>query len=102
MLWKIAYTPVALIVAALSKNVWSVLNPLIGIQTIRRMGTVYWHVLLIYTGLTIAELGVGKLFEFLPIVGAIGMAFVKAYIAIAIGCALGLAVYKKAPELGWD
>lgn len=102
LLWKVTYTPVALIVAALSKNVWSVLNPRIGIQTIRRMGPVYWHVLLIYTGLTVTELGVGKIFGVMPIIGDIGMAFVKAYIAIAVGCALGLAVYKKAPELGWD
>ena len=102
LLWKVAYTPVALIVAALSRNVWSVLNPVIGVNTIRRMGPVYWHVMLIYTGLTVAELGMGKLFGLMPIVGNIGMAFVKAYIAIAIGCALGLAVYKKAPELGWD
>ncbi|MBM4259213.1 MAG: hypothetical protein FJ147_25350 [Deltaproteobacteria bacterium] len=55
LLWKVAYTPVALIVAALSKNVTSVLNPLIGVDTIRRMGPVYWHVLLIYTGLTVTE-----------------------------------------------
>lgn len=102
LLWKVAYTPVALIVAALSKNVMSVLNPLIGVDTIRRMGPVYWHVLLIYTGLTMTELGIGKIFGMIPIVGDIGMAFVKAYIAIAVGCALGLAVYKKAPELGWD
>lgn len=102
LFWKVAYTPVALIVAALSKNVWSVLNPLIGIDTIRRMGSVYWHVMLIYTGLTVVELGIGKIFGLVPIAGVIGMAFVKAYIAIATGCALGLAVYKKAPELGWD
>jgi hypothetical protein len=59
-------------------------------------------VLLIYTGLTVAELGVGKIFGLMPIVGNLGMAFVKAYIAVAVGCALGLAVFKKAPELGWD
>ena len=102
LVWKVAYTPVALIVAALSKNVLSVVNPLIGIDTIRRMGPVYWHVVLIYTGLTVVELGLGKVLGILPIVGAIGMAFVKAYMAVATGCALGLAVYKKAPELGWD
>jgi hypothetical protein len=102
LLWKVAYTPVALIVAALSKNVLSVLNPLIGVDTIRRMGPVYWHVLLIYTGLTVTEAGMGKIFGLMPIVGDIGMAFVKAYVAIAVGCALGLAVFKKAPELGWD
>jgi hypothetical protein len=102
LLWKVAYTPVALIVAALSKNVMSVFNPSIGVDTIRRMGPVYWQVLLIHTGLTVTELGIGKIFGLMPVIGDIGMAFVKAYIAIAVGCALGLAVYKKAPALGWD
>lgn len=100
--WKTVYTPVALIVAALSKNLWSVMNPRIGIDTIRRMGAVYWHVMIIYTGLTAIEWGFGKMFDLFPLVGIAGMAIVKAYFALAIGCALGLAVYKKAPELGWD
>ena len=28
--------------------------------------------------------------------------FVNAYVYLAIGCTLGLAVFKKAPELGWE
>jgi len=28
--------------------------------------------------------------------------FVDAYVYLAIGCTLGLAVFKKAPELGWE
>lgn len=102
LFWKAAYTPVALIVAALSKNLWSVVNPRIGLDTIRRMGVVYWQVMIIYTGLTAAEWGFGKMFDLFPLAGLAGMAFVKAYFALAVGCALGLAVYKKAPELGWD
>jgi hypothetical protein len=102
LFWKTAYTPVALIVAALSKNLKSVVNPFIGITTIRRMGVVYLHVMIIYTGLTGAEWAFGKMFDFFPLVGLVGMAFARAYFALAIGCALGLAVYKKAPELGWD
>lgn len=102
LLWKVAYTPVALIVAALSKNVFSVLNPLIGLDTLRRMGPVYWHVMLIYTMLTATQWGAGKVLGLFPLVGGVGMSFVEAYMALAVGCALGLAVFKKAPALGWD
>jgi hypothetical protein len=30
------------------------------------------------------------------------MGFINAYAALAIGCTLGLAVFKKGAELGWD
>ena len=33
--------------------------------------------------------------------GSLAAAFVNAYAALAIGCTLGLAVFKRATELGW-
>ena len=38
----------------------------------------------------------------IPFAGAVLQAFVDSYAWLAIGCALGLAVLKKAPELGLD
>ena len=37
-----------------------------------------------------------------PALGAVLKAFVDSYAFLAIGCTLGLAVFKKAPELGLD
>jgi hypothetical protein len=102
ILWKIAYTPVALTVAALSRSVLSTLNPVIGFDTIKRMGIVYWQAMLIYSVLAFGQWVLGFLLSFIPILGGIAAAFVDAYAYLAIGCTLGLAVFKKAPELGWD
>jgi hypothetical protein len=101
--WKVAYTPVALIVAALSSNLWSIVNPLIGVDTIKRMGPVYMQVMLIYSGFAAARWAVGSALGYvLPLTGGVVMSFVDAYFYLAVGCLLGLAVFKRANELGWD
>jgi hypothetical protein len=38
----------------------------------------------------------------IPIAGRFLAAFVQSYTYLAIGCLLGFAVFKKAPELGLD
>lgn len=102
--WKVAYTPVALIVAALSSNLWSIVNPLIGIDTIKRMGPVYMHVMLIYSGFAAARWLVGSALGYVPVplLGGVVVSFVDAYFYLGVGCLLGLAVFKRADELGWD
>ena len=100
--WKVAYTPVALIVAALSSNFWSVINPLIGVDTMKRMGPVYMQVMLIYSGFAAARWALGAALGYVPFIGGVGMSFVDAYFYLAVGCLLGLAVFKRADELGWD
>ena len=100
--WKVAYTPVALIVAALSSNVWSIVNPLIGVNTIKQMGSVYMQVMLIYSGFAAARWAVGSALGYVPLAGGVVMSFVDAYFYLAVGCLLGLAVFKRANELGWD
>jgi hypothetical protein len=101
-LWWILYAPVALIVAALSKSVLSTLNPLIGVDTIRKMGSTYWQALAIYIVIVITQTVVGFLLDKIPLAGGLLRSFVDAYGYPAVGCTLGLAVYKKAAELGWD
>lgn len=100
--WKVAYTPVALIVAALSSNFWSILNPLIGVDTMKRMGPVYMQVMLIYSGFAAVRWALGMALGYVPFLGGVGMSFVDAYFYLAVGCLLGLAVFKRAHELGWD
>lgn len=100
--WKIVYAPVALIAAAISRSFLSTLNPLVGIGAIRRMGSIYWEAMLLYTVLAVAETVLGWLLGLIPVAGHVLRGFVQSYCYLAIGCLLGLAVFKKAPELGLD
>jgi hypothetical protein len=102
ILWKIAYTPVALTVAALSRSVLSILNPTVALDTVKRMGVVYWQAMLIYAVLAFGQWVLNFLLSFIPFLGGVVASFVDAYVYLAIGCTLGLAVFKKAPELGFD
>jgi hypothetical protein len=101
-LWMLAYTPIALTVAALSHSYLSTLNPVIGIDTIRRMGATYWHAMAIYSVLAGVQWALGYGLDRIPIAGALVRSFVDAYAWLAIACTLGMAVFKKAEALGWD
>ncbi|MET0552252.1 MAG: hypothetical protein ABW221_04390 [Vicinamibacteria bacterium] len=102
ILWKIVYTPVAFVVAALSRSLFSTLNPAIGFDTIKKMGPTYWQAMLIYTVLALGQWVLGFVLSWVPYLGGFVASFVDAYVYLAIGCTLGLAVFKKAPELGWE
>ncbi|HLA78239.1 MAG TPA: hypothetical protein VJU18_11720 [Vicinamibacteria bacterium] len=102
LIWKIVYEPVALTVAGLSHSYGQTLNPLVGIDTIRKMGGVYWQAWLIYCILSAVQWVIGLLLSAIPILGGIVLSFVNAYVYLAIGCLMGLAVFKKAKELDWD
>ena len=101
-LWMIAYMPVALIVAALSKSILSTLNPVIGVDTIKKMGGSYGQALGVYLVLVATQFVLGLGLKLIPFAGGLVMGFVNAYAALAIGCTLGLAVFKKGAELGWN
>ncbi len=101
-LWMVVYTPVALTVAALSHSYLSTLNPVIGIDVIRRMGATYWHAMAIYSVLAFAQWLLGYGLDHIPVAGALVRSFTDAYAWLAIACTLGLAVFKKAEDLGWD
>ena len=102
LLWKLVYTPAALTVAALSRGFFKTLNPVVGLDTIHKMGGIYWQALLIYSFFAGGQWLLGVALSFIPIAGGIVRSFVDAYAYLAIGCTLGLAVFKKARELGWD
>ena len=102
ILWKIVYSPVALVAAAISRSFLATLNPLAGLGAISRMGGTYWTAMAVYTAIALVEtLLVGGL-GLVPIAGRFLAAFVQSYTYLAIGCLLGFAVYKKAPELDLD
>jgi hypothetical protein len=101
-LWMVAYLPVALTVAALSKSIFSTVNPLIGADTIKKMGGTYWQALAIYVAIVLVQAVTGWGLRLIPLAGGLVASFVDAYAALAIGCTLGMAVFKKGAELGWD
>ena len=102
LLWKLVYSPIALVAGAISRSFVRTLNPLVGLDAMRRMGKTYWTAMLLYTALALVELAAGTALGLVPFAGSFLRAFVQSYSYLAIGCLLGLAVFKKAPELGLD
>jgi hypothetical protein len=102
LLWKMVYSPVALVAGAISRSFLSTLNPVTGIRAMIHMGSVYWEAMIVYTLLAIAETILALVFGWIPIAGQLVMAFVQSYVFLVVGCLLGLAVFKKAPELGLE
>jgi hypothetical protein len=98
-LWGVIYTPAAVTVAALTERMSSTLNPVLGVFVIRRMGTVYWQALIIFVAIGGAELLVRYVLGLMAPLRWILGPLVKTYAALAIGCTLGLAVFKRAPQL---
>jgi hypothetical protein len=102
LLWWLLYTPIALIAAGISQSFFATLNPLTGIDAIRRMGSIYWEAWLVYTGIAIVG-GLGAVtLGLVPFLGSFLAAFVEAYMYLCFGCLLGFAVFKRAEELGVD
>ena len=102
LLWKLLYSPIALIAAAISRSFFATLNPVTGIDAIRIMGSVYWEAWFIYTIIAIVGGGVATVVGLVPLAGGFLAAFVQAYTFLSFGCLLGFAVFKKAEELGVD
>jgi hypothetical protein len=102
--WKFIYAPVALVVAGMSRSFLQTLNPLVGIGAIQRMGSIYWQTLAFYSVVVGVQAGVALAARVAPIPIAPGLlkGFVDAYAYLVIGCMLGFAVFKKAPELGLE
>jgi predicted Zn finger-like uncharacterized protein len=100
LLWKVAYSPIALAVGAISRSFLSTLNPAVGIRCIQSMGSVYWEAMAIYTVIVLVQWLLGLVFGFIPVLGTLVRAAIDSYAYLMIGCTLGLAVFKKGRELG--
>jgi hypothetical protein len=102
LLWKLVYSPIAFVAGGISRSFLKTLNPVVGLDAIRRMGPTYWTAMGLYTAIAVVEFALGLLLGLVPFVGGFLRAFVQSYTFLAVGCLLGLAVLKKAPELGLD
>ena len=102
ILWKIFYSPVALVAAAITRGFFATLNPLVGLGAIGRMGSTYWSAMGVYTVIALVEFLLVAALGMIPLAGRFLAAFVQSYTYLATGCLLGFAVFKKAPELGLD
>jgi hypothetical protein len=110
VVWGIFYGPMALAVAGYTEDFGSVINPLIGLDTIRRMGITYFKafgmvILIQVAGLVIAGIVAVILSPLdLPFFGNLPAKFVDGsltfYFNLVIACVLGLSLHKCADRLG--
>ncbi len=110
--WGIFYYPMALSVAGYTEHFGSVVNPLVGLDTIRRMGGTYFKafgmVLLIQiVGFVISVVVATITAPFaLPFFGNLPANFIDGaltfYFNLVIACVLGLALHKCADRIGID
>ncbi len=107
--WGVFYYPMALTVAGYTEQFTSVINPLVGIDTIKRMRGTYFKafgmVILLHIAAAVMSIVIRIiLFPFdMPIVGNPPAAFlggaVTFYFYLVIACVLGLSLHKCADRL---
>ena len=108
--WGVFYYPMALTVAGYTQSFLSVLNPLVGLDTIRRMRSTYFKAFGMVLLIQFAALVVGVIVAFitspltLPFIGNLPANFINGsitfYFNLVIACVLGLSLYKCADRLG--
>lgn len=108
--WAAFYYPMALAVAGFTQDFWSVLNPMVGLDTIKRMGGVYLKAFGMYIMIVFLEvaLNFGAMFMMgivlaIPLVGyfASGLieGIIKFYVSLVLAFVLGMSLFKCADEL---
>jgi hypothetical protein len=108
--WALFYYPRALTVAGYTQSLGSVLNPLVGLDTIRRMGTTYFKGFGMVVVVQLVAFVVGVIISIitspltLPFMGNLVGNFISAtfsfYFNLVIACILGLSLFKCADRLG--
>lgn len=108
--WAAFYYPMALLVAGWTEEFKSVINPLVGLDTMRHMGATYFKAFLMYVALEVFSFFVGLFVAFItspfhmPFVGNLPGKFVGGavtfYSSLVLACVLGLALFKSADRLG--
>ncbi len=109
LLWGLLYFPAACVVAGYSRSFLATINPLVGLDTMKRLGGTYVKILLMGLVVLIAAGIVGGFVQliFLPFAltgfgnlpaTAVGSVF-SFYFWIVFWCVLSLALFKKADRL---
>lgn len=108
--WGLFYYPMALTVAGYTQSFGSVINPLVGLDTIRRMGTTYFKAFAMVIAVQVVAFIVGVIISVitspltLPYMGNMVANFINAqftfYFYLVIACILGLSLFKCAHRLG--
>ena len=108
--WGLFYYPMALIVAGYTQSFGSVINPLVGLDTIRRMGTTYFKAFAMVILVQLVASVVGAVISVvtsplaLPLMGNPAGNFINAtfsfYFSLVLACILGLSLFKCADRLG--
>ncbi|HEX5885999.1 MAG TPA: hypothetical protein VFY67_15755 [Pyrinomonadaceae bacterium] len=108
--WGLFYYPMALTVAGYTQSFGSVLNPLVGLDTIRRMGATYFKAFGMVAMVHVVAFVVGVIVSVitspltLPFMGNLAGNFINAtftfYFNLVVACILGLSLFKCADRLG--
>ena len=108
--WAIFYYPMALAVAGYTQSFWSVVNPLVGLDTIRRMRGTYFKAFAMVVALQFATFVISAIIGLitapltLPFMGNMIANFINGsftfYFNLVIACVLGLSLFKCADRLG--
>ena len=109
LLWAFFYYPMALTIAGYTQDFKSVINPVVGLDTMRRMGGVYVKAFLFYLCVQLISFGVNLIVRILtapfdmPFFGNLPASFIGGvttfYFNLVIACLLGLALHKCADKL---
>jgi hypothetical protein len=110
LVWGIFYYPMALTVAGYTQSFGSVINPLVGLDTIRRMRSTYFKAFGMVILLQIIAFVVSVIVAVitsplaLPFLGNLPAKFIDGsvtfYFNLVIACLLGLSLFKCADRLG--
>jgi hypothetical protein len=108
--WAFFYYPMALAVAGYTQSFGSVINPLVGLDTIKRMGWTYFKAFGMVVAVQVVALIASVIISVvtspfnLPFVGNLPANFINGtatfYFNLVIACVLGLSLYKCADRLG--
>lgn len=108
--WGVFYYPMALTVAGYTQSFGSVINPLVGLDTIRRMGITYLKAFAMVIVVQVVSLVIGVIIAIvtspltLPFMGNLLGNFIEAtfsfYFYLVVACILGLSLFKCADRLG--
>jgi hypothetical protein len=108
--WGVFYYPMALTVAGYTQSFGSVVNPLVGLDTIRRMGITYFKAFGMVIVVEVISVVVGVIIGIitspltLPFMGNLVGNFIDAtftfYFNLVVACILGLSLFKCADRLG--